>query len=340
MTDHDVIERLVKFRQGCHMHIIAAVEKPIRFGAFPARRRTQFAAAAIAALGLAGLRAFEAGGLLVPDFSLVAVAHPGDVGHGEFNAYVAAHSVRGLGGAAAPAGPDDFQSHCLQSAPNGQPDVVIVGDSHAHQLYVGVAEALPAENVALCWASAPPLLDDPTFGPIFRGVAAATGPRVVILSVFWSQRLAWLPKELDRRRELDRVVALLRASGKAVYVLNDFPAFPFRPDRCKFEGRLGVPSLCDEPAATLEAQLRAYAGELANAVADNPGARLVDSAHMLCEGGVCSMQADGKLLYRDWMHLNLNGSRLIGAKLVAAVPELAAVGGSRAEGAVTAPWSN
>ena len=35
------------------------------------------------------------------------------------------------------------------------------------------------------------------------------------------------------------------------------------------------------------------------------------------------MAADGKLLYRDSSHLNINGSLLIGAKIVAAEPELA-----------------
>jgi hypothetical protein len=43
---------------------------------------------------------------------------------------------------------------------------------------------------------------------------------------------------------------------------------------------------------------------------------------MFCSGAVCSMAADGKLLYRDDNHLNINGSRFLGAKIVAAAPEL------------------
>jgi hypothetical protein len=35
------------------------------------------------------------------------------------------------------------------------------------------------------------------------------------------------------------------------------------------------------------------------------------------------MAIGGKLLYRDSNHLNLNGTRFIGAKIVAAAPELA-----------------
>ena len=35
------------------------------------------------------------------------------------------------------------------------------------------------------------------------------------------------------------------------------------------------------------------------------------------------MAADGKLLYRDSNHLNINGTLFIGAKIVAAAPDLA-----------------
>jgi hypothetical protein len=100
------------------------------------------------------------------------------------------------------------------------------------------------------------------------------------------------------------------------------PYFSFRPGRCKFAGGLGVPNRCDEDVSELTRQLGLYADDLAAVVAANPGARLIDTAHMLCSGAVCSMAANGKLLYRDDNHLNINGTRFIGAKIVAAAPEL------------------
>jgi hypothetical protein len=116
---------------------------------------------------------------------------------------------------------------------------------------------------------------------------------------------------------------LLTGAGKTVYVVNDVPSFRFEPGRCKYEGRLGLPARCDEDISALNRQLAVYADDLAAAVASNPGARLIDTAHMLCRGDVCSMAENGKLLYRDNNHLNLNGSYVIGARLVSAVLALA-----------------
>jgi len=119
---------------------------------------------------------------------------------------------------------------------------------------------------------------------------------------------------------MNRAIRLLRAAGKAVYISNDVPDFRFQAGRCKYAGRLGSSSHCDEDESELERQLRPYASDL-QAVADaNPGVRLIDTAHMLCRDRLCSMAENGKLLYRDTNHLNINGSYLIGEKLVAAAP--------------------
>ena len=97
----------------------------------------------------------------------------------------------------------------------------------------------------------------------------------------------------------------------------------FSPGAVRYAGRLGVRNRCDEDASALERQLSAYIGDLAAVVEANSGTQLIDTAHRLCTASVCSMAADGKLLYRDQNHLNINGSRLIGAKIVAADPDLA-----------------
>jgi peptidoglycan/LPS O-acetylase OafA/YrhL len=298
------------------------VERPVRLGPHRARR-TAFAAAAILALGLVGLRDFRAGGLFFPNAVLVSVVNQGDIGGVE---YYQRQDAR-----AAPCYPALFPPivkrmegalRCGQSAAGVPPEIVILGDSHAEHLFLGVAEALPKRNVAFYLGNALPLLDDPLFASIYTALAAEPRAKTVILSAFWSNRLKSLPSGVGLRAEIDRVVRFLRAAGKNVYVVNDVPNFPFRPARCKYAGRLGVAALCDEDLSALARQLAPYADDLAAAVAANPGARLIDTAHMLCAGAVCSMAADGELLYRDSNHLNLNGSRLIGAKIVAAAPEL------------------
>jgi len=301
----------------------AYVERPIRLG--PGRaKRAALAAAAIAALGVVGLRDFRAGGLFFPKATLVSVVNEGGVGNVDFNQYLAAHSAPCFSRLFPPfANGQKGALRCGQSIAGIPPEIVLLGDSHAEHLFIGVAEALRGRNVSWYLGTALPFLDDPLFASIYTALAAEPRVKTVILSAFWSNRLRSLPKGVSLGAEMDRAVRFLRAAGKNVYVVNDVPDFPFRPARCKYAGRLGVPALCDEDVTALERQLGAYGGDLTAAVAANPGARLIDTAHMLCAGAVCSMALDGKLLYRDGSHLNVNGSRLVGAKILAAAPDLA-----------------
>ena len=298
------------------------VERPIRLGSFPARNAA-LAAAAVAALGLIGWRDFQVGGLFFPNATLAVVANEGDVGPDEFLKYLATHSVPCdarlfsmtlLRGRDAP--------RCGQTYADRWPEVVILGDSHGEHLYMGVSEALPGRNVAW-YAGGLPLVDEPTFKLIYEALVAAPAVRAVILSASWAGELKRQPAGTSLRAEIDRALRLLGASGKVVYVANDVPSFHFDAGRCKFSGRLGFPALCDEPEAALDRQLATYENDLKAAVEANPGAQLIDTAHMLCRGDTCSMAEDGKLLYRDDNHLNINGSRLIGARLVAAAPGIA-----------------
>jgi peptidoglycan/LPS O-acetylase OafA/YrhL len=299
------------------------VEKPIRFGA-PRAARTAYAVVAIAVLGLVGLRDFDAGGLLFPNATFVRVVNEGDIGSQQFRAYVAAHSALCDAKVFPPTvnrSADPLS--CRESIAGAPPDVVILGDSHAEHLYLGLAEALPGHNVVSYSGAAMPSIEDPSFAPIYQALATNPGVKTVIISAAWKVRLAHLRQGENLREELDRTAKLLLAAGKRVYLVNDVPYFESRVGRCKFAGDFGLPHRCDEPQSELERQLALYAGDLAAVVAANPGARLIDTAHMLCADGRCSMAIGGKLLYRDSNHLNLNGTRFIGAKIVAAAPELA-----------------
>ena len=298
------------------------IETPIRHGS-GRPKRTAFAAAAIVALGVVGLQDFRAGGVFFPNATLVSVANEGDIGYDDYDQYLEAHSSPCYSKLfPVPTNGQLDELRCRQSMAGVPPEIVILGDSHAQHVFLGVAESLPAHNVGFYFAFGLPFFDEPPFASIYKALAAEPRVKTIILSAFWSDRVRTLRKDVSLRAEVDRIVRFLRAAGKNVYIVNDVPAFPFRPSRCKYAGRLGVPALCDEAESVLERQLGAYAGDLAAVVAANPGTRLIDTAHMLCTGAICSMAADGKLLYRDWEHLNINGSRVIGAKIVAAAPDL------------------
>jgi peptidoglycan/LPS O-acetylase OafA/YrhL len=299
------------------------VERPIRLGPNPAMRAA-LAAAAVGALGLVGWQDFRAGGLFFPNAMLARVVNEGDIGQAEYGQYLAAHSAPCYSKLFPPfAKGQKGALSCGQSIADIPPEIVLLGDSHAEHFFLGVAEALPGRNVGWYLGDGLPFVDDPLFVTVYAALAAEPKVKTVILSADWQERLRAAPKGVSLRAEMDRAIRLLRAAGKSVYLANDVPVFSFAPGRCKFAGRLGMSPRCDEDIGALERQLGAYGDDLAAAVAANPGARLVDTAHMLCSGALCSMALNGELLYRDGNHLNINGSRLIGAKIVASVPDLA-----------------
>ena len=290
----------------------------------PRARRTAYAAVAIAALGLVGLRDFREGGLFLPNATFVRIVNEGDIGYRDYGRFVAARST--------PCDAKTFSLvanrpvnplRCGQSIAGASPEIVILGDSHADHLYAGLVEALPGHNVADYAESAMPSIEDPSFASVYQALAATPSVKAVVVSGAWKIRLSHLRKGENFREEFDRTARFLIAAGKRVYFVNDVPYFSTRVGRCKFAGGFGLPHRCDEDESELESQLAPYAGDLAAVVAANPGARLIDTAHTFCAGGRCSMAADGKLLYRDSNHLNINGTLFIGAKIVAAAPDLA-----------------
>jgi hypothetical protein len=200
---------------------------------------------------------------------------------------------------------------------------MFVGDSHAENYFLGVADGLPGVNVGYYLRAALPFFDDPRFTSVYRALAAEPEVRTIILSAFWAGRVRYMAKDQSLRVELNRVASFLRAAGKRVFIANDVPAFPFRTALCKYAGRLGAANRCDEDASALERQLAVYSSDLEAVAAANPGVRILDTAHLLCAGAACSMTSGGKLLYRDENHLNINGSLLIGGKLLAAYPDIA-----------------
>ena len=298
------------------------IEKPIRFDASGAWRSA--ITAAMIALGLVGYRDYRAGGLFWTRTALVKVVHDGDVGQTEFRAYMDSHSQPCEAKLASVFVDRDRDFLlCAQSIANMPPRIMFVGDSHAENFFLGVADGLPGVNVGYYVRAALPFFDDPRFTSVYRALAAEPEVRTIILSASWAGRVRYLAKDQSLRVELNRVVGFLRAAGKRVFIANDVPAFPFRTALCKYAGRFGAANRCDEDVSALERQLAIYSSDLEAVEAANPGVRVLDTAHLLCAGAVCSMTSGGKLLYRDDNHLNINGSRLIGGKLLAAYPDIA-----------------
>ena len=246
------------------------------------------------------------------------VINEGDTGHVEFHKYSFEHF--------APCTPTALYQaalvwetfvRCQQSKRDLPIDTVILGDSHAEHLFLGLAEALPQKNVAYYIRTASPLLVNYVdFKAIFEIVAADTNIRDVIMTAWWSQRGI---QEADLAATID----FLTKAGKRVYITDDVPAFGFDPSICMYGGRLLNSAVTCEQDRKLDPTQDEATRVLKRIVANAPGTVLIGTMQYLCNTDKCFMAIGGKLLYRDRHHLNINGSKMMGKKIVEDFPNLA-----------------
>ena len=112
--------------------------------------------------------------------------------------------------------------------------------------------------------------------------------------------------------ELSRTVREFLAAGKRVVVTDDVPTFPFEARECQRATRLVLPEVrCSMPLEDHLERRSGWSQDLESLVARNPGVVRVTTPDLFCADDSCSMASDGSLWYRDYNHLNLNGSRRI-----------------------------
>jgi hypothetical protein len=210
---------------------------------------------------------------------------------------------------------------CLQSRPDEAVDFVLMGDSHAEHLFLGLAEQLPARNLAFYITDQPPF-GRADFYAAHAHVLATPAIRTVVLSMFWTSQAPQMPAGRSMEEELLRVAGQLADAGKQVYLADDVPNYHFSMQRCTVR-RGPFPRLpCEAPRATVDAQKAATEATLARVVLRDPRIRLIHTRRHFCDDKRCSMVRGSDLLYRDRDHLNLLGSRFIGERILFEHPEL------------------
>jgi hypothetical protein len=208
---------------------------------------------------------------------------------------------------------------CFQSGASNEQAVAIIGDSHAEHLFIGIAEAARDVNVVYYTQPSLPVLSNDTFRSIFGYVMGEPSIHTVILAANWTSRMTGGPAQLESA--LLETTRALRAAGKTVYLAEDVPRFAFAAQSCKSSGRFGQRSRCSEARAEgLQGQAPIRA--LLERVASDGGATVLRLVDDLCDSQSCFMARDGNLFYRDAQHLNILGSRYVGARMLSEHPEL------------------
>lgn len=301
------------------------IEKPVRFG-WQFRYKTGVLVCAMLGVGAVGYLTHKADGY--PERTMMKhlqVIHEGDIGHDAFHEYHRLHfatcadltlqndAVRWKG-----------VVKCYQSHPKGPVTLLLLGDSHAEHLFLGIAEQLPKVNVGFYGKNALPFLSKNEFKRIFEHVLNNVDIQQVVISAMWANRMGEVSKGTSLADELSLVVQALQAAGKKVYVADDLPKFEFDPQRCQYQRPLTQSTKCDAPLSAYQMQRKRYLSELNQVLTRHADVGWIELAPLLCNQDNCSMARNGQLLYRDNNHLNILGSQYVGAQIVRQHPELGA----------------
>lgn len=206
---------------------------------------------------------------------------------------------------------------CLQSRQGEPVDLAIIGDSHAEDLFPGLAEHMPDRNIAVYVKNANPYIDEPSFKDIFHHVATSPTIVQVVISAHWIGRFRQVPDGSTLQAELTKTVLALSNAGKRVYITDDWPSFPFEPTRCQAARRPGLETRCTIP---LQQPLVGHSDLFKRIQREIPGTTFLETYRFFCGPQVCSMTNGSTLLFRDKSHLNILGSGYLARQILAAYP--------------------
>jgi|HubBroStandDraft_4_1064222.scaffolds.fasta_scaffold61978_1 peptidoglycan/LPS O-acetylase OafA/YrhL len=303
------------------------VEKPLRFNSY-SKRTTVALLAVMIVVGFAGYLIYGLNGLTFRTATTPQVNNEGAIDHATFHQYGQTHFY--------PCTPLSIRSQatfwegslrCLQSQRDKPIDIAIIGDSHAEDLFLGLAESLPDLNVVYYLKTTLPVISDRDFSPVFQYILSDSNIKTVIISAFWYGKQGMVPKGSNLERELSDTVEKLGAAHKEVYITDDVPFFSFDPAQCKYSRRFSSKTNCVQDGAIFDHQLKNYYPILKSIAQTHTNVRLVDTAKYFCSSDVCTMAMSGNIMYRDNNHLNLNGTRYVARKFLDDYPHLATPSG-------------
>lgn len=202
---------------------------------------------------------------------------------------------------------------CKQSK-KGVPDVVLLGDSHAEHIFIGLAEAEPAINVAFYILGGVPLIENSDFRVIFDELLKNGKSQHVLITFDYRSRIP-IDNQNDVLEGLALTIEKLRQSSKVVSLLGNVPSFPVSAEMCKFGHRkTDNLALCSLSVNQVTDQSGEFVTRIKH-LSDKQDIEFFEIYQPLCNETVCGMIKDRHVLYRDDKHLNILGSRTVGGYL-------------------------
>lgn len=196
-------------------------------------------------------------------------------------------------------------SHLSLDAPcqisREQPEILLLGDSHANDLYPGIVELGAGGVIQVSTefqAAVRPYVES--------FLAADTSIKTVVIGQFWENR-GW------DEAALEHVIWRGLKSGKRVILVLDAtnlgtPGLARLTTYCKG-------SECSIDRRSVLSQQSAFRAATARLRAQHHRLEVIDPLDALCDGDTCWIARNGQLRLRDDNHLSLLGSRLVAALL-------------------------
>lgn len=289
------------------------IEKPIRFG-IESGLKTHLLVLSMGVIGYIGLICKNADGYPSrPIMQSQIEVNAGDIGHNAFHAYYAEKFF--------PCADDKIRAkskkwgdlvRCFQTHKNAPIDLVIIGDSHAEHLLLGMAQALPDLNIAVYPRSELPFFKSAEYTEIFHGLVNDQHIKDVLITSMWAVAPLSNEERADFYVDLNRTVQLLTNAGKHVFLASDTPKFGFDPQRCKYDHPLSGRSNCSESSEAMQKVEATYLPMLEQAAHGQTQVHLLKLSDVFCDETSCHMAKDGQILFRDNNHVNINGSKFLG----------------------------
>jgi hypothetical protein len=232
------------------------------------------------------------------------IVNEGDVGHDEFRTYLHAQPNYCEYKDATP-------NKCNDQFLKYKRVIAVVGDSHAEHILLGLTEDLPDTGFMLFDTNQTlPFISSKLSNHFFDVIDANSKIDSVVLVAYWHLRKQLITPGSSYLQETTPTAQKLNAHGKKVFLIDGTPNFSFMPTKCKYDWPFLRVQQCTE-SKLFEQQHSQYFPDFVKAAQQSP-IELIQLKQLFCEDGTCTMAKDGKLLFRDDNHLNMNGSRYVG----------------------------
>lgn len=224
----------------------------------------------------------------------------GQIGHQKFYDHLEInfpHCLPKLLLKSAPKYQDEFR--CYQSNQKSH-DAVLIGDSHAEHIFPGLSSEFPDINFVYYLTNSNYSMRDRLNAEVAKTVLKDSNIKTIILNSWW------FADKIDPI-ELKRFIAIFTNANKKVFILNDVPDFYFDPKACNFTRPYLDFKLCSQ---SLPKEYVTRTKLLRSAVDNSENSFFIDSYRFFCDfdNRKCSMNGSEAIFYRDYNHLNIEGS--------------------------------